>query len=95
MKFNWIINFDATDETKKLCLDMEYFLREKISKFLITNWDDLMDDFDKLVFDIDMVTKEINISDDSPLYLKSVIQKDFYREFNPNLLKQDKNINTI
>jgi hypothetical protein len=90
MKFNWTISFDATDEMKKLCLDMEYLLREKISKFLISNWDDLMEDFDKLVFDIDMVTKEITISPDSPLYLKNIIQEDFYREFNPNFPGQEK-----
>lgn len=84
MRFNWITSLDTTNEMKKLCVDMEYRLREKISKFLIANWDDLMDDFDKLVFDIDMATKEINISEDSPLYLKSIIQKDFYQEFNIN-----------
>ncbi len=82
MKFNWTISFDATDEMKKLCVDMEYLLREKISRFLISNWDDLADDFDKLIFDIDMVTKEITISEDSPIYLKNIIQEDFHREFN-------------
>ncbi|GMN10846.1 hypothetical protein MTsPCn9_29900 [Croceitalea sp. MTPC9] len=86
MRFNWIISFDVNDEMKKLCVDMEYLLREKISKFLISNWDDLMDDFDKLVFDIDMVTKEITISDKSPLHITSIIQDKFYREFNPNFL---------
>jgi hypothetical protein len=80
---------------KKLCLDMEYLLREKISKFLISNWDDLMDDFDKLVFDIDMVTKEITISADSPLHLKNIIQEDFYREFNPNFPGQEKSTSLL
>ncbi|MFD2585999.1 hypothetical protein ACFSQJ_03605 [Croceitalea marina] len=84
MRFIWTNTFEATDETKKLCLDMEYLLRKKISRFLISNWDELMDDFDKLVFDIDMVTKEITISDDSPIGLKNIILQDFYREFNPN-----------
>jgi hypothetical protein len=90
MKFNWTISFDATDEMKRLCLDMEYLLREKISKFLISNWDDLADDFDKLVFDIDMVTKEITISDNSPVYLKTIIADKFNQEFNPNFPGQKK-----
>ncbi len=84
MRFNWIVSLDTNDEIKKRCLDMEYLLRQKISKFLIGNWDDLMDDFDHLVFDVDMVTKEIKISNQSPVFLKTVIEKDFYREFNPN-----------
>ncbi len=85
MRFNWIISFDANDEMKKLCLDMEYLLREKISRFLIGNWDHLMDDFNRLVFDVDMVTKEIKISNQSPVFLKAVIEQDFYKEFNSNL----------
>lgn len=63
---------------------MEYRLRERIAKFLIRNWDHLIDDFDRLVFDIDLATKEISISNQSPIYLKAMIEQDFYKEFDIN-----------
>ena len=85
MRFNWIVALDTSDEVKKGYLEMEYRLRQRISKFLISNWDHLIDDFDRLVFDIDLATKEITISNQSPIYLKAVIEQDFYKEFDAHL----------
>ena len=90
MRLNWIIDFDANDEMKKLCVDMEYFLRSKITKFLIANWDDMFEDFENLVFDIDLITKEITISEKSPPHLAAIIESKFNAEFNQEQLIVDK-----
>jgi len=92
MRFNWIVSFDTSDEIKKGYLDTEYQLRQRIAKFLIKNWDHLMDDFDRMVFDIDMGAKEIKISNQSPVYLKAMIERDFYREFDTHLPSAIENI---
>lgn len=83
MRFNWIIDFDLSDEMKKLSLDMEYLLHKKITKFLISKWGDSSYYFEELVFDIDMATKRITISDKTPISLVQLIEEEFYKEFSP------------
>ncbi|SDS99027.1 hypothetical protein SAMN05192545_2515 [Maribacter dokdonensis] len=41
MRFNWILGDTADEKLHRWCVDLEYQLRPKIVKFLITNFESL------------------------------------------------------
>ncbi|WP_435623150.1 hypothetical protein [Flagellimonas sp.] len=82
MKFNWINREDDT-LTKKVCIDLEYRLRPRITKFLLSKYDsDFLIDFSKFYFDVDLKNQWIWISEKTPLDYTERIKEDFDIEIN-------------
>ncbi|WP_297765463.1 hypothetical protein [uncultured Muriicola sp.] len=83
MKFNWIISRDIDDDFRRYCIDLEYKLRPKITKFLMSRLDEEFGgDYSCFHFDVDMVTENISISNKTPVEYISLFSSDFEREIN-------------
>ncbi|NJB72623.1 hypothetical protein GGR42_003114 [Saonia flava] len=83
MKFKYILSPGNNKKEKKVCIDMEYELRPKITKFLLNRLEsDCEGDFSKFYFDIHFKGKQIKISSKTPLKYRKKIEKDFESEFN-------------
>ncbi|MEM9077662.1 MAG: hypothetical protein AAGC43_11500 [Bacteroidota bacterium] len=82
MKFNWIIPVDDTI-TKKVCIDLEYRLRPRITRFLLSQYDsDHLIDFSKFYFDVDLKNQWIWISEKTPQDYIERIKENFDIEIN-------------
>lgn len=78
MTFNWLININGDPLLKSYCVELEYQLRPKITKFLISRVDpDRCYDFSCFQFDIDVVAKNVSLSDNTPATLYQMVQADF------------------
>ncbi len=87
MKFNWILATQADDALKKFCIDLEYQLRPKITKFLMSRLEaECHGDFSSFSFDVDIATQQITISDKTPSKYAHRIASDFDLEINRNLV---------
>lgn len=83
MKFNWILSDHADSSAKRACIDMEYRLRPKITKFLLSKFDgDCCTDFSCFHFDLDMKNQWVWISDKTPADHIEKIRIDFDTEIN-------------
>nr|WP_297919086.1 hypothetical protein [uncultured Allomuricauda sp.] len=82
VKFNWINREDDT-LTKKICIDLEYRLRPRITKFLLSQYDsDYLIDFSQFHFDVDLKNQWIWISEKTPQEYIDYIKEDFDIEIN-------------
>ncbi len=82
VKFNWIIP-EEDSSTKKVCIDLEYRLRPRITKFLLGQYDsDFLIDFSKFHFDVDLKNQWIWISEKTPQDYIDRIKEDFDIEIN-------------
>jgi len=53
MKFNWIFNKETDQTEKQRCIDMEYKLRPRITRYLIARMEqECHGDFSKFCFDV-------------------------------------------
>jgi len=78
VKFNWLFSGDDNPAMKRTCIDLEYKLRPKITKFLLSKLDsDYSGDFSRFCFDVDVDRKWVSISDKTPKELISKIWADF------------------
>ncbi|MEW2923155.1 MULTISPECIES: hypothetical protein [Flavobacteriaceae] len=83
MKFNWVISGETDQAVKKACIDMEYRLRPKITKFLLKKLDgDFSGDFSIFHFDVDVQNRWVWISNKTPQRFIEKIKSDFDREIN-------------
>ncbi len=83
--FNWIWEETPDDSLKKFCIELEYRLRPRITRFLMDRLDsELLEDFSSFHFDVDMGRREIRISDKTPVEYASVIACDFMKEIGMN-----------
>ncbi len=83
MKFNWILSNDMDESIKRYCIDLEYQLRPKITKFLMARLEkECGGDFSCFHFDVDLVSKNIRISPMTPSRFARLIKRDFEREIN-------------
>jgi hypothetical protein len=83
VKFNWVISGENDQAVKKACIDMEYRLRPKIMKFLLSKLGgDFSGDFSCFHFDVDLKNRWVWISDKTPRNLIEKIRVDFDREIN-------------
>ncbi|WP_411031276.1 hypothetical protein [Spongiimicrobium sp. 3-5] len=83
MKFNWIGAKDSKNNIKKFCIELEYELRPKITRFLMSRLEnECHGDFSSFHFDINMDTKQVTISDKTPKEYTKKIQSDFDMEIN-------------
>ena len=83
VKFNWVISGKTDPATKKVCIDLEYQLRPKITKFLLSKLDaDCCGDFSCFHFDVDVENKWVTISKRTPQRFIDKVQRDFDTEIN-------------
>ncbi|MEX0314246.1 MAG: hypothetical protein AB3N18_08720 [Allomuricauda sp.] len=81
--FNWIISGDDDPSLKKARIDLEYRLRPRITKFLLSHFDgDHLIDFSSFHFDVDWKNQWVWISEKTPLEIIEKIKADFDREIN-------------
>lgn len=83
MKFNWLTSGDTNPALKKVCIDIEYQLRPKITKFLLARFDnDAFVDFSSFHFDVDVKNQWVWISEKTPKDFIDRIKEDFDKEIN-------------
>ncbi|GMN07477.1 hypothetical protein MTsPCn5_28660 [Croceitalea sp. MTPC5] len=83
MKFNWIFKNQTEQDFSKRCIELEYTLRPKITKFLLKQMDSELDgDFSCFHFDVDMNSNWVWISKKTPQQYLLKIRKAFDVEIN-------------
>ncbi|NAS11057.1 hypothetical protein [Poritiphilus flavus] len=92
MKFNWISTAEADDTLKKRCIELEYQLRPKITRFLMARLEqECCGDFSCFYFDVNLETRQISIANKTPVRYTRRIAFDFDREINQqSLVHSDK-----
>jgi hypothetical protein len=85
VNFNWIFKDKADDKLKRFCVELEYQLRPKITRFLMERLEiDYDGDFSDFYFDVDMESKQITLSKKTPPEYLRLIASDFEMEINQN-----------
>lgn len=74
MTFNWILDQHAATLDRRICIDLEYRLRPKITRFLMEHFErELRGDFSDFCFDVDLIRNEIRFSEQTPIeYIRKV-----------------------
>lgn len=87
MKFNWKFpTNELSEELKKACIEFEYQLRPKITKFLLARLDtECNGDLTSFYFDIDLPSKWVWIGTETPKAYTDKIKADFDAEINGTL----------
>jgi len=87
MHFNWLISGDNTPAIKRACIELEYSLRPKITKFLLKKNDgEFFGDFSSFHFDVDLKRKWVWISEKTPKEFIKKILPDFDIEINGSVV---------
>ncbi|WP_228235148.1 hypothetical protein [Allomuricauda sp. M10] len=87
MHFNWLISGDNNPATKRACIDMEYSLRPRITRFLLKKIDgECCGDFSCFHFDVDLKRKWVWISEKTPRECIKKILPDFDIEINGSVV---------
>ena len=82
MIFNWISDKEIDDSLKKFCIELEFRLRPKITRFLMDRLEyECEGDFSSFHFDVDLTSGKLHIGPNTPLALMNKITTDFQREF--------------
>ena len=85
LNFNWISEQGLNAELHKSYIELEYELRLKIMKFLISRLEHKCEgDFSSFHFDVDMVSRTISISEKTPRKYAQEIEPDFDTVINSN-----------
>jgi hypothetical protein len=88
--FNWILDHEASPDEQRTCIEMEYRLRPRITRFLMKRFErELKGDFSSFYFDVDLTTRQIRISDKTPVKYIQQIASDFLAEMNQEALMKD------
>ncbi|MEO1485869.1 MAG: hypothetical protein AAFU57_08985 [Bacteroidota bacterium] len=83
MKFNWVISGETDAAVKRACIDLEYRLRPRITKFLMSRLDaECCGNFSCFYFDVDLENKNVSISEKTPKDYIDQIRDDFEIEIN-------------
>ncbi len=83
MKFQWISGKRIDEELGKFCIELEYQLRPKITRFLIAHPDfEGLPDFSGFYFEIDMKLQQVIMNHVQPEILSSKLKRDFDRDVN-------------
>ncbi|MEM1257227.1 MAG: hypothetical protein AAGC45_10040 [Bacteroidota bacterium] len=87
MKFNWKFpTNELSEELKKTCIELEYQLRPKITKFLLERMDvECCGDLTCFHFDVDVLSRWVWIGHETPRAYVDKIQADFDTEINDKL----------
>lgn len=82
MTFNWILERDSDTALQRRCVELEYRLRPRITRFLMERLErDLRGDFSGFYFDVDLVRQEIRFSERTPAEYARRVADDFVMEF--------------
>ncbi len=82
MKFNWISENIIDDSLRKYCIDLEFRLRPRITRFLMERLEtECQGDFSSFHFDVDLTSGKMYIGPKTPLVLTNKITSDFQKEF--------------
>lgn len=85
MHFHWIFNGEQEDLDHKELINLEYQLRPRITRYLMDRLGfDFCDDFSCFHFDVDMVRREVRISERTPEEYATLLGVDFIREIGAN-----------
>lgn len=89
MKFHWV-GMDPKDRNaKKLCIELEYDLQSKITKFLMKRLEDeCQGDFAAFEFNIDPKKRRIEIGENTPSNWAEMIREDFDIRINKAYFKE-------
>lgn len=83
MHFHWIFNGDQIDHKEQI--DLEYQLRPRITRYIMDTLGlDCCDDFSCFHFDVDMVRREIRISEKTPEQYSKQLRMRFREEIGAN-----------
>ena len=83
MKFNRIFSKQTDQDQKKRCIELEYQLRLKITKFLMQRLEHECDgDFSCFCFDVDLSNNWVQISENTPKNYIVQIKEAFDIEIN-------------
>ena len=78
MKFNWITSKTADQSQKKRCIELEYALRPKITKFLLERFEsECHGDFSNFYFDVDVITERVWVNSNTPQVYIEKLKGDF------------------
>ncbi|MEM8509610.1 MAG: hypothetical protein AAF717_17390 [Bacteroidota bacterium] len=85
MHFNWILPDQLDQNLKKRCIELEYALRPKLTRFLLDRFEtDCCGDFSCFYFDVEVATGIVRISRKTPWEFRRTAMKDFDLQFNTN-----------
>lgn len=85
MKFHWILKNEQDQVDQKELIELEYQLRPRITRYIMdTLGFDCCDDFSCFHFDVDMVRREIRISDKTPDKYSKLLRIGFRDEIGAN-----------
>ena len=83
MNFQWKSANHIDEELYKFCVELEYQLRPRITRFLISRLErECCGDFSCFHFDVDLNLQQITISDKTPIKLSKKIWGEFDHEIN-------------
>ena len=89
MKFHWVGINPKDRKTKKLCIELEYDLQSKITKFLMKRLEhECEGDFSAFEFDVDPIQAQIIIGENTPAIWAKAIREDFEKHINYSFFKQ-------
>ncbi|RNC89360.1 MAG: hypothetical protein ED555_07640 [Allomuricauda sp.] len=78
MKFNWIFSKKADQNQKKRCIELEYTLRPRITRFLLERFEnECGGDFSNFYFDVDVHTERVWVNTRTPHELAAKLSTDF------------------
>ena len=89
MTFQWQSENHIDEDLYKFCVELEFKLRPKITRFLINRLEkETGGEFSAFYFDIDLDAGSIAISGKTPALFRIRIEKDFDREINRNFVQR-------
>ncbi len=78
LNFNWIITDQVDQNLKKRCIELEYALRPKLTRFLLDRFEnDCCGDFSCFHFDVEVATGNVSISRKTPWEFRRTAIRDF------------------
>ena len=81
MTFNWVFSGDDNPALQRTCIDMEYSLRPRIMRFLLSKFD-VDADFTNFYFDVNVDKQWVSISEKTPKEYAIKISPDFDQAIN-------------
>jgi hypothetical protein len=88
VQFHWNSENHIDEDLYKFCVELEYKLRPKITRFLISRLDrECCGDFSCFHFNVDLYARQITIADKTPAKYTRRILKDFDLEINRNFVQ--------
>jgi hypothetical protein len=83
--FNWISEGTPDPGQSKYYIELEYQLRSRITRFLLKYLEpEYQGDFSDFHFDVDLIRREVRISDKTPPHYLPAISSDFMKEIGWN-----------